>query len=77
MCFCNPYLNHIDSRLSSEFLVNAANPASSPEIDIVVVVTDDPTSRKRSIHAFSTPGTVKDQKIPQARKGQRERPESS
>lgn len=45
--FCNPYPNHINSRLSSKFLV--------------------PTFRKRSIHAFSTSDTVKDQ----SRKGQR------
>ena len=46
--------NQIDSRLPSKFLLKSISPTSSdPEIDIVVVVTNEPASLKRSIDQIS------------------------
>ena len=48
-----------DSRLPSKFLVEATNPESSdPEVDVVVMVGDQPAFLKRSVYEFFTSGNI-------------------
>lgn len=48
-----------DSRLPSKFLVEATNPESSdPEVDVVVMVGNQPAFLKRSVYEFFTSGTI-------------------